>query len=326
MTKADAVARVHDMPAPLRIGTRGSKLALAQSEIVRSAILELRPEADVRLQTITTKGDVVQDQPLSRIGGNGVFVRQIEQALLDRQVDLAVHSAKDLPSALAPGLSIAAYLPRADARDVLVSREGRALADLPEGARVGTSSPRRACLLHAIRPDLELLDIRGNVDTRLRKLHEGQYDAIVLAAAGLERLGLLAEVTEWLDPQVMLPAVAQGALGVQARESDHVLLEFVARLDDPNTRLAVTAERAFLAAVGGSCSLPVGAYATVAGETVTLAGMIGSVDGQVIKGELRVPSSRAEQAGVELAGDLLARGGRALVEAASEQEYVSDPH
>jgi hydroxymethylbilane synthase len=326
MIQADAVARVHEMPMPLRIGTRGSKLALVQSEIVRSAILALRPEADVRLQTITTKGDVVQDQPLSRIGGNGVFVRQIEQALLDRQVDLAVHSAKDLPSDLAPGLTIAAYLPRADARDVLVSREGRALADLPEGARVGTGSPRRACQLRALRPDMEVLDIRGNVDTRLRKLHEGQYDAIVLAAAGLERLGLLAEVTQWLDPQVMLPAVAQGALAVQVRADNHEVVALLGLLDDPVSRLAVSAERAFLAAVGGSCSLPVGAHARVVGETVTITGMIGSVDGKVIKGELRVPCSRAEQAAVELAGDLLARGGRALVEAASEQEYVSEPH
>src|SRR5438128_1517510 len=234
----------------LVLGTRASKLALAQSEIVRAALLGMFPDLDIRLEPITTKGDTVQDRPLSEIGGNGVFVRQIEAALIAGRIDLAVHSAKDLPSAIPPDTALAAFLPRADARDVLVSRNGETLAQLPPGARVGTSSPRRMCLLRALRPDLGIEDIRGNVDTRLRKLREGQYDAIVLAAAGLERLGAFDRVTEWLDPAVFIPAVGQGALAVQVRADDEFVLGLVGRLDHQPTSTAVRAERAFLAGIG----------------------------------------------------------------------------
>lgn len=299
----------------ITIGTRASKLALVQTEIVRAALLQLRPDLRVRVEHITTKGDLIQDRPLSEIGGNGLFVTQIESALRAGSIDLAVHSAKDLSAALPTDMTLAAFMPRADARDVIVSREGVSLTALPSGARVGTSSPRRACQLRAMRQDLTLLDIRGNVDTRLRKLREGEYDAIVLAAAGLERLGLLGCVSDWLDPQSFVPAVAQGALAIEARADDHSMIELVRVLDDPDTSIPVRAERAFLATLGGSCSLPVGAYATSVGGSLHLIGMIGATDGTIIRGVQIGATHDFEQVGIALAGLLLAQGGRALVEA-----------
>jgi hydroxymethylbilane synthase len=297
----------------LLLGTRASKLALAQSEIVRTALLNMQPDLEVRFETITTKGDVVQDRPLSEIGGNGLFVTQIEEALRASRIDLAVHSAKDLSSILPPDMALAAFLPRADPRDVLVSREGHTLMSLPPDAVLGTSSPRRTCQALAVRPDLRLRDIRGNVDTRLRKLHAGEYDAIVLAAAGLARLGALDRVTEWLDPDVMLPAVAQGALAVEVRAADSFMRDLISRLDDPATSTAVRAERAFLAAIGGGCSLPIGAYATLQGNDLHLRGMIGSPDGRMVKGECIGHTREPETVGAALAADLLSRGGRELI-------------
>lgn len=297
----------------LLLGTRASKLALAQSEIVRQALLDVRPDLEVRFETITTKGDVVQDRPLSEIGGNGLFVTAIEEALRAGTIDLAVHSAKDLSSLLPPDMALAAFLPRADARDVLVSREGHTLMSLPPGAVLGTSSPRRTCQALALRPDLRVLDIRGNVDTRLRKLQAGEYDAIVLAAAGLARLGLLDRVTEWLDPGTMLPAVAQGALAVEVRASDGFMLDLAGKLDDPATSTAVRAERAFLAAIGCGCSLPVGAYATLEGDRLRLGGMIGAPDGRMLRGERVGDSAQPELLGRELVAELLAGGGRELI-------------
>ena len=302
----------------LTIGTRASKLALVQTDIVRTSLLRLRPDLDIRVEHITTKGDVVQDRPLSEIGDNGLFITQIEEALRAGRIDLAAHSAKDLPSTLPPDMALPAFLPRADVRDVLISRDNVVLAQLPAGARVGTSSPRRACQLRSMRADLNLLDIRGNVDTRLRKLDEGQYDAIVLAAAGLERLGLLDRVTERLDPQAFVPAVGQGALAVEVRADDSYMIELAGELNDPDTSTAVRAERAFLARLGGGCSLPVGAYATLAEGKLHITGLIGSMQaagGTIIRGEYVGHPQRAEEAGVALAESLLARGGREVVEA-----------
>jgi hydroxymethylbilane synthase len=292
----------------ITIGTRASKLALVQAEIVRAALIQANPGLQVGLEHITTQGDTNQHSPLSRIGGNGLFVTQIEAALRAGQVDLAVHSAKDLPSSLPPDMALAAFLPRADPRDVLVSREGAWLAELPAGARVGTSSPRRTWLLRALRPDLEIVDIRGNVDTRLRKLREGQYEAIVLAAAGLERLNLLDCVTEWFDPQIMVPAVAQGALAVEVRSDDELMLQLAAPLNDPDTSIAVRAERTFLSTIGGGCSLPIGAYATLDGDTLHISGMIGwdSPNGRIARAEHHSSASDPEGAGAALAGKLTA--------------------
>jgi hydroxymethylbilane synthase len=298
----------------LVIGTRASKLALVQSEIVRSALLDLSPDLEVTLHHVTTQGDAVQDRPLSAIGGNGLFVTKIEEALRACTVDIAVHSAKDLPSVLAADMTLAAFLPRADVRDVLVSREKRSLADLPYGARVGTSSPRRSCQLRAMRPDLEILDIRGNVDTRLRKLREGQYEAIVLAAAGLERLGLLEVVTEWFEPQAMIPAVAQGALAVETRTEDTFTRSLVGGLNDPLTATVVRAERAFLGRIGGGCSLPVAAFASVRGEGLHIAGMVGSESGEMLRGEYEGAASDPEQAGEALADLLISQGASRFIE------------
>jgi hydroxymethylbilane synthase len=284
------------------IGTRASRLALAQTEIVRAALLSHHPDLEIKVRHITTKGDVIQDRPLSEIGGNGLFVTQIEAALREGQVDLAVHSAKDLPSQVPPDMALAAFLPRADVRDVLVSREGLALRSLPEGARIGTSSPRRACQVKAMRPDLAIVDIRGNVDTRLRKLREGQYEAIVLAAAGLERLDLLGCVTEWFSPKEMIPAVAQGALAVEVRAGDAAMLAITAPLNHPETSVAVRAERAFLARIGGGCDLPIGAYARCEGDQLIVTGMIGSPDGRIKRGEQRGSTHDPEAAGAALAG------------------------
>jgi hydroxymethylbilane synthase len=313
------------------IGTRKSKLALAQSEMMRAALIEAHPGLAVELELITTKGDMILDRPLSAVGDKGLFVTEIEDAMREGRVDLAVHSAKDLPSELPPDMTLAATPCRADPRDALISRHGLRLIDLPQGARVGTSSLRRACQLRYLRPDLELADLRGNVDTRLRKLHEGQYDAIVLAAAGLLRLNLEHEISEILEPDVMIPAVSQGALGIEARAGDERMAELLATLDDPSTRIAVTAERAFLAQIGGGCQVPVGAYARLNDNTLTLIGMIGSRDKhshngtngssngpnappvQIVRGHMSGPASDPALLGLRLAEELLANGGQALL-------------
>jgi hydroxymethylbilane synthase len=297
------------------IGTRASKLALAQTGLVHAALVQAHPGLQVTIEHITTKGDVVQDRPLSAIGDKGLFVGEIEHALRAGRIDLAVHSAKDLPSVLPDDMLLAAFPQRADVRDALIARDGWRLAELPHGAKVGTTSLRRACQLRALRPDLQVENLRGNVDTRLRKLDEGQYDAIVLAAAGLHRLDLGARITEYLDPTVMLPAGAQGALALEVRAGDHASAALVAPLDDPATRTAVLAERALLARIGGGCQTPIGAYAQIRGRTLTLAGMIGTSDGRMVRGERSGPAADPIALGAALADELLANGGQALLEA-----------
>jgi len=307
-----------DMPiqsSVVVIGTRASKLALVQTHMIRDGLLAAHPDLTIAVEHITTKGDLILDRPLSAIGDKGLFVTEIEDALRAGRIDLAVHSAKDLPSELPPDMALAAFPPRADPRDALIARAGLRLADLPHGAHVGTSSMRRACQLRRMRPDLRISDLRGNVDTRLRKLDEGQYDAIVLAAAGLERLGRAGEISEYLDPSVMLPAVSQGILGIEARAGDRDTASLLAVLDDPAARVAATAERAFLARIGGGCQVPIGAYAQLSGDTLTLAGLIGARDGRVVRGELAGPAHDPAAIGAQLADDLLDRGGRALLEA-----------
>lgn len=296
------------------IGTRSSKLALVQTHMIRDALLAAHPDLSIAVEHITTKGDVILDRPLSAIGDKGLFVTEIEEALRQGRIDLAVHSAKDLPSELTPDMAIAAFPRRVDPRDALVSRAGLRLAELPAGALVGTSSLRRGCQLRRARPDLRIEDLRGNVDTRLRKLREGQYDAIVLAAAGLERLGLADQVTEYLDPSVMLPAVSQGILAIEVRADDAATIALMAALDDPAARAAALAERAFLARIGGGCQVPVAAYARLDGATLALAGMIGARDGRLVRGELSGPAGDPAALGAALAGRLLDEGGRELLD------------
>ena len=295
--------------AELVIGTRGSPLALAQTQIASAALFEAEPSLNVRIERIITTGDVRTDLPLSELG-RGMFVSEIERALLERAIDVAVHSAKDLPSTLDSRLVIGAYLPRADARDVLVAR-AESLATLSPGARVGTSSPRRMCALRALRPDLVPVEIRGNVDTRLRKLRDGEVDALLLAGAGLQRLGREAEASEWLDPETVIPCVGQGALALEARANDDRVLSLLGRIDHPPTRLAVSAERAFLAELGAGCRAPAAAHARVGRDgSLRLQAFIGISSGEHVRAERVQNGETSEDLGRSLARTLLAAGGR----------------
>ena len=295
------------------IGTRGSPLARLQAEEVAAALRTRCPEREVRLHVVQSRGD--RDQEASLVGmGLGVFTGELEAALRAGDVDVAVHSLKDLPTDLPSGLTIAAVPPRQDPRDVLVSRDGVALDGLASGSRVGTSSPRRVALVRALRPDLELLPIRGNVETRLRKALEGDYEAVVLAAAGLRRLGLEGHVTEVFDPAVFVPAPGQGALAVEVRVEDAEMAEIVAPLSHHPTAAAVTAERAFLRALGGGCRVPVGAYGRVEGESIRLTGLVVSEDGsKLYRTTVDGSASDPEGIGVRLAREVLALGASALV-------------
>ncbi|MBN1262446.1 MAG: hydroxymethylbilane synthase [Anaerolineae bacterium] len=303
----------------VRVGTRGSALALWQTTWVVEHLRVLHPHAHFEVIEIRTTGDRVRDRPLFQAGGVGLFVKELEVALLAAEIDLAVHSLKDMPGRVTPGLDIAAMPEREDPRDALVSRLGLTLDALPEGARVGTSSRRRAAQLLAQRPDLEILDIRGNIDTRLRKAAEEPYDAVILAVAGLVRLGLAGRITQVLPPEVMLPAVGQGALAVEIRDDDASTRALVLPLDHPVTRSAVTAERAFMVRLGGGCHVPIGAYAIVDEGGLWLRGFVASPDGQtVIHGDRRGPVDKPESLGSALAEELLAGGALNLLELEGE--------
>jgi hydroxymethylbilane synthase len=311
---------------PLVIGTRGSRLAVWQAEHVASRLRAAFPTLTLRLERIRTTGDKILDVPLAQVGGKALFVKEIEEALLAGRVDLAVHSMKDVPTDLPPGLTIAAIPRREDAADVLISRTGARLADLSRGARVGTSSLRRQAQLLHIRPDLVIVGVRGNLDTRIRKLSSEGLDAIVLAAAGVARLGLSHLVTEVLPPEVLLPAIGQGALGIEVREPGTEsrepraesraarVAEMVKALDDRETHVAVRAERAMLKRLGGGCQVPIAAWATVEADAILLRGLIAATDGvTVIRGEARGTVGEPETVGRDLAEDLLERGGQAIL-------------
>lgn len=293
----------------VRVGTRGSKLALRQAELVAEAVRSSHPGLDVPICIIETPADRQQDRPISHFGDKGVFVRAIEARLLDGEIDVAVHSLKDVPADVEiPGLVLAAFLPREDPRDVLVSRSGARLDRLPAGAVVGTSSPRRRVQLAALRPDLELREIRGNVDTRLRKVREGEYDAVVLAAAGLRRLGLEGSITEVLEPDRMLPDAGQGIVAVQVREGSEAHRR-VAAIDDPIARCAAAAERALVRALNADCHSPVGALAEVQGDGLTLHGLAAAPDGSLLarvqeRGQAAHPVSLGEAAARHLLQEL----------------------
>jgi hydroxymethylbilane synthase len=297
----------------LIIGSRGSPLAVWQAQWVEIRLRELNPELSVSLQQIKTTGDRILDVPLATIGGKALFVKEIEEALERGEIDLAIHSMKDVPTQLPSGMEILAIPAREDPRDALIARSGLSLEKLPRGARIGTSSLRRQSqLLHA-RPDLTVVMLRGNLDTRLRKLEAGDYDAIVLAAAGLRRLGLDQKITEYLSHEVCLPAIAQGALGLEGRADDPFVREIVSGLENRSTRTAVTAERAFLERLEGGCQVPIAAHATI-DKTIRLQGLIASVDGrQLVRGALEGPLSEGVQIGKTLAERLLSQGGREIL-------------
>ena len=299
------------MSRPLVIGSRGSKLALWQAEQARERLRVLNPHVDVSIEIIKTTGDVKND-PLSVIGGKGVFTKELEDALLDGRIDIAVHSLKDLPTILPDGLSIAAICEREDARDALVLRAGSengSLLHLPQGAIVGTSSQRRLAQLKALRSDVVVRDLRGNVDTRIRKLDEGQYDAVILASAGLVRLGLQERISARIAVSEMLPAVGQGAIAIETRIDNEFAVGSVSRLDHRETRLACLAERAFLRGLGGGCQLPIAAHAVLENGLLKLDGLVAKPDGsEILRGSLSGSSEASEALGSALAEQLLTQG------------------
>ncbi len=306
----------------IRIATRKSPLALWQAEHVRARLLALHPGLQVELLTMSTQGDRILDSPLAKIGGKGLFVKELEQGMLDGRADLAVHSMKDVPAELPEGLWIGAILEREDPRDAFVSNRYTSVDDLPEGARVGTSSLRRQCQLRAGRPDLQLLDLRGNVGTRLGKLDDGEYDAIVLACAGLKRLGLSARISRGLMPEEMLPAIAQGVIGIECRVDDERVNSLIEPLNHVETRLRTEAERAMNAALAGGCQAPVAGYSVLNDGVIELRGLVGRPDGShVIRGDGRGAPEHAAALGKQLAEDLLARGARSILD-----ELLSEEH
>src|SRR5580692_1288844 len=296
----------------LRIGSRGSPLALVQAREVASRLAMacgLAPER-IEIKTIRTTGDVIQDRPLAEAGGKGLFTKEIEEALLSGAIDLAVHSSKDMTTALPAGLALSAFLPREDARDAFISHKAQSLHDLPVGAVVGTASLRRAAMVKRLRPDLGITPLRGNVETRLRKIEEGAADATLLAVAGLKRLGLLDAAAALLDVDEFLPAVGQGAIGIETRADDTATRALVAKIDDADTATAVTAERAFLAVLDGSCRTPIGGHARIAGDAIHFHGIIVKPDGSAAFEVLRDGRrERAAELGADAGRELKARGG-----------------
>ena len=308
----------------ITIATRGSKLALWQAEHIRSRLLARHGnDISVELLVIKTKGDIILDVPLAKVGGKGLFVKEIEEALLSNQADLAVHSMKDVPMELPPGLCLGAVPQRENPADLFLSSRFPSLADLPAGARVGTSSLRRQAQLFARRPDLSVISLRGNVDTRLRKLNEGEFDAIIMAAAGLLRLGLSAPYSEELSPPAFLPAAGQGAIGVEFREDRADLHSLCAFLEHEETRLRVTAERAFLLGLQGGCQVPIAGYATLSGGTLSLEGLVAAVSGSPVyrrtltatmSGTCRHDVALAHALGLSLAENLKNDGAKAVLD------------
>lgn len=302
------------------IGTRGSKLALWQAEWVKSEIQHLHPEIEISFIKIKTTGDMILDVPLAKIGGKGLFVKEIEEAILRHKVDMAVHSMKDVPTELPEGLHLAAICRREDPRDALITKvqssefRVQSYKDLPHGATVGTSSLRRLCQLKNIRPDLKIVQLRGNLDTRIRKLDEGQFDAIIVAVAGVKRLGLAYRITEILEPEICLPAIGQGAIGIECRVDDKVINTILGALNHQETSISVRAERALLRKLGGGCQVPIAAYARIEDGRVIMDGLVGSITGErVIKSHAEGKLEDHERLGTNLAEDLLSRGAKEIL-------------
>ena len=300
--------------SPIRLGTRGSPLALRQAALVADRIRGQAPDRAVEIVPMKTSGDRLAQVSLGEFGGKGLYVKELEEALLAGRVDIAVHSLKDMPAELPEGLCLAAFPPRDDPRDVLVTRAGGGIADVPDGATVGTSSLRRRVLLLSVRPDLRIEAIRGNVDTRLAKLSAGTWDAIVVAAAGLARLGLTPANARPLAPAEFVPAVGQGILAIEARSADREVRALLAAVDDPATRAQADAERAFLRQLGASCHTPVAAHAQLVNGELSLDGFVATLDARrVLRGRMTGAPGSAELLGQKLAGELLARGAREIL-------------
>ncbi|GAB6263472.1 hydroxymethylbilane synthase [Photobacterium sp. CCB-ST2H9] len=299
---------------PIRIATRKSPLALWQAEYVKAALEQAHPGITVELVPMVTKGDIILDTPLAKVGGKGLFVKELEQAMLEDRADIAVHSMKDVPVEFPEGLGLVTICEREDPRDAFVSNQYAHVDELPQGAVVGTSSLRRQCQLLARRPDLQIKTLRGNVATRLRKLDEGEYDAIVLACAGLKRLKLEDRIRCALEPEVSLPAVGQGAVGIECRLADTRIRNLLAVLSDESTTARVLCERAMNNRLEGGCQVPIGSYAELQGDQIWLRALVGEPDGtHIVAGEIRGPIADAERLGTQLAEELLSRGAREIL-------------
>lgn len=323
------------------IGTRSSKLALWQAEHIKAELLKLYPAFNFEIKKIKTTGDKILDVPLARVGGKGLFVKEIEEALIKGEVDIAVHSMKDVPTELPKGLHLAVITKREDPRDALIIRKNdnkkdkvKSLKDLPKGSIIGTSSLRRSCQLLSHKPDIKIEPLRGNLDTRLRKLDEGKFDGIVLAVAGIKRLGIEKRITEIINPEIIMPAIGQGALGIEARTNDERINELLKPLDDNETRICISAERAFLKTLGGGCQVPIAAYARIVTEEANvqknqsminvssknykqlliIEGFVGNLRGdKIIKDRIEGPPERAEDMGIQLAEMLLLKGAKEIL-------------
>jgi hydroxymethylbilane synthase len=303
------------MPSELKIGTRGSQLALFQANWVKERLVQAHPDLKVTLVKIKTTGDKIQDAPLAKIGGKGLFVKEIEEALLQRRIDLAVHSIKDVPTEFPKGLHLSVITKREDPRDVLVSSDGKSLSDLPRGAKIGTSSLRRQAQLLHFRGDFELIPLRGNLDTRLKKLKTMNLDGIVLALAGVKRLGFEERITEIIPLEVSLPAIGQGALGIETRTTDQEVESQIRFLNDRDSSIAVRAERAFLGRLEGGCQVPIAAFARIPTTTLQIDGLVGTTDGKkLIRHHAEGPVEKAELLGVELAEILLGEGAKEILD------------
>uniref|UniRef100_UPI0040474ECA hydroxymethylbilane synthase n=1 Tax=Rheinheimera sp. TaxID=1869214 RepID=UPI0040474ECA len=300
----------------VRIATRKSALALWQAEYVKAELLRHHPQLSVELVPMSTQGDKILDTPLAKIGGKGLFVKELEQAMLDGRADIAVHSMKDVPVDFPPGLMLHTICPRENPQDAFVSNQFKTLDELPQGAVVGTSSLRRQCQLKALRPDLTVRDLRGNVNTRLAKLDNGEFAAIILAAAGLIRLGFEARIASLLPVELSLPANGQGAVGIECRSDDLAIQQLLAPLEHAATRSCVLAERAMNRKLQGGCQVPIGAFAVIEADTLWLRGLVGAVDGsEIIRHQLRGPVAQAEQLGTALAEHMLAQGADRILQA-----------
>ncbi|MDA8414856.1 MAG: hydroxymethylbilane synthase [Desulfobacteraceae bacterium] len=307
-------------PKQLRIGTRASQLALWQANWVKSELEKRYPGMEVSLTKIKTIGDKILDVPLAQVGGKGLFVKEIEEAMLRGEIDIAVHSMKDVPTDFPEGLGLHCITEREDPRDAVISRNVR-FTDLPQGARIGTSALRRQAQLLKVRPDLQMVIIRGNVETRIRKLEDDNLDAVILAAAGLKRLGFTEKVAEYLDVDLSIPAIGQGALGIECRLADPVITETIAFFNHPGTSYAVRAERALLKRCEGGCQVPIAAHGTISGGKLRLVGFIAAVDGsRSVRGEISGPMEECDKLGIQLADQLLADGGKVILEEVYQRE------
>ncbi len=305
----------------VRIATRKSALALWQAEYVKAQLEHFHPGINVELVPMTTKGDIILDTPLAKVGGKGLFVKELEVAMLENRADIAVHSMKDVPVEFPEGLGLEIICPREDPRDAFVSNTIASFSDLPQGAVVGTSSLRRQCQIKALRPDLDIRDLRGNVNTRLKKLDNNEYDAIILAAAGLIRLEMPERIREFIAPEVMLPANGQGAVGIECRTEDETIKNLLAPLGCEETRIRVIAERSMNRALEGGCQVPIGSYATIEHDEIFLRGLVGAIDGsEILTSEVRGKVQDAEKLGTDLAATLLADGADKILSQVYDQQ------